>query len=175
MQQISAMNRLETARQTTLHDVAVETTNGLPVWLAGERLRMRVVAEVSAGVNLQQLRPQDVQVQDRRVVITLPPPQLFDVLIREAGTQVYHRERGWLVFHPDKELEQRARQQAWLEARNAARESGLLKHARQNAENVLGELLRKLGFKQVEIRWQPPVAQAAPKDTPPDKNREGQT
>jgi hypothetical protein len=155
VQQLRAMNRLETARQTTMHDVAVEVSNGLPVWLAGERLRMRVVAEVTAGVDLQRLRAEQVQVEGRRVVVYLPSPQIFDVIIREGDTRVYHRERGWLVFRPNKEIEQRARQQAWLEARNAARESGLLQQARQNAEKSLRELLRQLGFEQVEFRWQP--------------------
>ena len=70
VQRLQTMQRLETARQTTLHDVAVEATNGLPVWLAGERLRMRIVAEASAGIDLAKLRPEHVQVsRDRKSVV----------------------------------------------------------------------------------------------------------
>ncbi|MCL6536793.1 MAG: DUF4230 domain-containing protein [Armatimonadetes bacterium] len=154
VQRLQAMRRLETARQTTLHDVAVEATNGLPVWLAGERLRMRVVAEASAGIDLAKLRPEHVQVSGGRVRLTLPEPQLFEITLREGSAEVYHRERGWLVFRPDKTIEQRARAQAWLEARQAALQGELLAQARQNAARELTRLLELLGFEQAQVGWQ---------------------
>lgn len=154
VQRLQAMQRLETARQTTLHDVAVEATNGLPVWLAGERLRMRVVAEASAGIDLAKLRPENVQVSGGRVRLTLPEPQLFEITLREGSAEVYHRERGWLVFRPDKTIEQRARAQAWLEARQAALQGELLAQARQNAARELTRLLELLGFEQAQVGWQ---------------------
>ncbi|GIV06090.1 MAG: hypothetical protein KatS3mg016_1665 [Fimbriimonadales bacterium] len=154
VERLQAVRRLETARQTTMHDVAVEASNGLPVWLAGERLRMRVVAETSAGIDLSKLKPEHVQVSGNRVRITLPEPQIFDIAIREAGTEVYHRERGWLNFHPDKQIEQRARNQALLEARQAALQGELLHRARMNAAGELQRLLKMLDFEQVQIGWQ---------------------
>lgn len=153
VERLQAMRRLETARQTTMHDISVEASNGLPVWLAGERLRMRVVAETSAGIDLSKLKPEHVQVSGRRVRITLPEPQIFDIAIREAGTEVYHRERGWLNFHPDKTIEQRARNQAWQEARQAALQGELLDRARMNATSELQRLLEMLTFDQVQIGW----------------------
>jgi hypothetical protein len=154
VERLQAMQRMETARQTTLHDVAVEASNGLPVWLAGERLRMRVVAEASAGIDLSKLKPEHIQISGRRVRITLPEPQIFDIVIREGGAEVYHRERGWLNFHPDKQIEQRARSQAWLEARQAALQGELLHRARMNAAAELQRLLRMLGFEHAQIGWQ---------------------
>ncbi|OYT71808.1 MAG: hypothetical protein CFK49_10965 [Armatimonadetes bacterium JP3_11] len=154
VERLQAMRRLETARQTTMHDVAVGASNGLPVWLAGERLRMRVVAETSAGIDLSQLKPEHVQISGRRVRITLPEPQIFDIVLRESGTEVYHRERGWLNFHPDKQIEQRARLQAWQEAHQAASQGELLHRARINAADELQRLLKMLDFEQVQIDWQ---------------------
>ncbi|MCX7994071.1 MAG: DUF4230 domain-containing protein [Fimbriimonadales bacterium] len=159
VERLQAMQRLETARQTTLHDVVVEASNGLPVWLAGERLRMRLVAEVSAGVNLAKLTPGDVQVSGKRVVVRLPEPQIFDIVLREQGAEVYYRERGVLNFHPDKQIEQRARHQAWLEARQAAMQGELLAQARANAAAELERLLTMLGFEQTHIGWQTAQAQ----------------
>lgn len=153
VERLQSMQRLETARQTTVHDVVVEASNGLPIWLTGERLRMRAVAEASAGIDLSKLQPGHVRVSGECVWITLPEPQLFDVTIREAGTEVYHRERGWLAFRPDKTIEQRARNQAWLEARNAALQGELLHQARQNAATELQRLLQMLGFKNAQVGW----------------------
>jgi hypothetical protein len=154
VERLQAMQRLETARQTTLHDVAVEATNGLPMWLAGERLRMRIVAEASAGIDLAKLRPEHVQVSSGRVRLMLPEPQLFEITLREGSAEVYHRERGWLVFRPDATIEQRARAQAWLEARQAALQGELLAKARQNAAREITRLLELLGFEQAQVGWQ---------------------
>lgn len=154
VERLQAMQQLETARQTTLHDVAVEATNGLPIWLAGERLRMRVVAEASAGIDLAKLRPEHVQVSGKQVRLILPEPQLLDITLREGSAEVYHRQRGWLVFRPDPTIEKRARTQAWLEARNAALQGELLTQARQNAAHELTRLLEMLGFEQVQVDWQ---------------------
>ncbi|BCW95461.1 MAG: DUF4230 domain-containing protein [Fimbriimonadales bacterium] len=166
VERLQAMRRLETARQTTLHDVAVEATNGLPVWLAGERLRMRVVAEASAGIDLSKLRPEHVQASGKHVRLILPDPQLFEINIREGSAEIYHRERGWLVFRPDRTIEQRARAQAWLEARQAALQGDLLAQARQNAAHELTRLLEMLGFEQAHIGWQ-----TAQTPTPPAASR----
>lgn len=153
VERLQSMQRLETARQTTVHDVAVESSNGLPVWLTGERLRMRAVAEASAGIDLAKLQPQHVCVSGGRMWVNLPEPQLFEVVIREAGTEVYHRERGWLAFRPDRTIEQRARNQAWLEARHAALQGELLTKARQNAAAELKRLLQMLGYPEAQISW----------------------
>ncbi|GIV10812.1 MAG: hypothetical protein KatS3mg020_0303 [Fimbriimonadales bacterium] len=166
VERLRAMQRLETARQTTIHDVAVESSNGLPVWLAGERLRMRAVAEASAGIDLAKLRPEHIQISGRRVWIALPEPQLFEVVIREAGTEVYHRERGWLTFRPDQTIEQRARRQAWLEARHAALQGELLPQARQNAAEELKRLLTMLGFEQATVGWNTAQASSTNPTTP---------
>lgn len=154
VERLQAMQRLETARQTTLHDVAVEVTNGLPAWLAGERLRMRIVAETSAGIDLAKLRPEHVQVSGKQVRLILPEPQLFEISLQEGSAEVYHRQRGWLVFRPDTTIEKRARTQAWLEARNAALQGELMAKARQNAAHELARLLEMLGYDKVQVSWQ---------------------
>jgi len=115
---------------------------------------MRIVAEASAGIDLAKLRPEHVQVSSGRVRLILPEPQLFEITLREGSAEVYHRERGWLVFRPDATIEQRARAQAWLEARHAAMQGELLGKARQNAANEIARLLELLGFEQAQVGWQ---------------------
>jgi hypothetical protein len=154
VERLQAMQRLETARQTTLHDVAVEATNGLPVWLAGERLRMRIVAGSLRRDRPRQAASRACASLKGRVRLILPEPQLFEITLREGSAEVYHRERGWLVFRPDATIEQRARAQAWLEARQAALQGELLAKARQNAAREITRLLELLGFEQAQVGWQ---------------------
>ncbi len=150
---LQRLNRLETARQITNHIIEVEASNGLPVWLAGERVLLIARVEAVAGIDLADLKPEQIQVEGKRVRIRLPEPRLLHVSLNEAHTKVYDRKRGWLVFQPDKEIETRARQQAIVEAREAALKGELMALARRNAQERLTELMRSLGFEQVEIAF----------------------
>ncbi|CUU36972.1 MAG: DUF4230 domain-containing protein [Armatimonadetes bacterium] len=151
---LQRLNRLETARQITNHIIEVEASNGLPVWLAGERVLLIARAEAVAGIDFAELKPEQIQVEGKRVRLQLPPPRLLHVSLNEAHTKVYDRKRGWLVFQPDKEIETRARQQAIEEAREAALKGELMELAQRNAQERLTELLRSLGFEEVEVEFQ---------------------
>jgi len=154
VERLQSLNRLETARLVSQHVIEVKSeSEWLPSFLAGERLTLIAQVEVIAGVDMKGVSPKDVEVNGDKVVVTLPQPKIFSVKIDEAKTQVITRERGWLVFNPDKDLEREARLQALSEARLAALKSDLLPFARQKAEENLRAFLHALGFKQVEIRW----------------------
>ncbi len=160
VQRLQALHRWETARFVSQHVVEARSESSwLPPFLGDERLLLIATAEVIAGVDMERLSPNDVQWQDNRLVITLPPPQILSVRLDEAKTQVFTRERGWLVFNPDPNLEQAARLQALQEARQAALQSELLSFAAQKAEENLRSFLKAMGFEQVEVRWQQDVNQ----------------
>jgi len=157
VERLQSLNRLETARLVSQHIIEVKSeSEWLPSFLAGERLILVAQVEVIAGVDMKEISPKDIEVNDEKVAVTLPQPKIFSVRIDEAKTQVIARERGWLVFKPDKDLEREARLQALREARAAAIRSDLLPFARQKAEENLRGFLHALGFKQVEIRWRAP-------------------
>lgn len=151
VERLQRLNRLETARQITSHVVEVETSNGLPTWLAGERVLLIARVEAVAGIDLSEIKPDHITVEGKRVRLQLPPPRLLSVSLNEAHTRVYDRKRGWLVFHPDREIETRARQQAIQEARQSALQGELMTLARTNAQKELTQLLQSLGFEQVEV------------------------
>lgn len=155
IQRLQALNRLETAKMVSQHIVeASSKSTWLPSFLAGERLLLLAQVEVVAGVDLSKVLKSDIDVIGDKVAIVLPEPQILSARIDEAMTKVFAREKGWLVFNPDKNLERQARLQALSEARQAALQSGLMNFARKKAEESLRNFLHALGFKQVEIRWQ---------------------
>lgn len=154
VQKLQALSRLETARFVSQHIVEVKSeSTWLPSFLAGEKLLLVAQAEVVAGIDMNEISPSDIQVSGDKVTIILPEPKIFFVKIDELGTQVFLRERGWLVFNPDKDLERQARMQAINEAKQAALREGLVSFARQRAEENLRGFLHALGFKEIEIRW----------------------
>ena len=154
VQRLQALNQLETAQFVSQHVVEAKSeSTWLPSFLAGERLLLVAQVEVIAGLDMKRVSPSDIEVKGDEVVVTLPPPKILSVRIDEAKTRVFARERGWLVFNPNIDLEREARLQALTEARQAALRSELLPFARQKAEENLRTFLQALGFKRVEIRW----------------------
>lgn len=154
VQRLQALNQLETAQFVSQHIVEAKwESTWLPSFLAGERLLLVAQVEVIAGLDMKRVSPSDIEVKGDEVVVTLPPPKILSVRIDEAKTRVFARERGWLVFNPNIDLEREARLQALTEARQAALRSELLPFARQKAEENLRTFLQALGFKRVEIRW----------------------
>lgn len=154
VQKLQALSRLETARFVSQHLVEVKSeSTWLPSFLASERLLLVAQVEVVSGIDMSEISSSDIQVSGDKVTIILPEPKIFSVKIDESGTRVFLRERGWLVFNPDKDLERQARMQAINEAKQAALREGLISFARQGAEENLRGFLRALGFKEIEIRW----------------------
>lgn len=151
VRQLQALNRLETAKQTNSHIIEAESHAEILPSLTREVLVLIAQTEVTAGIDLAQLTVKDVQVKGQTVRIRLPEPKVLNVQVDDLHTRVYKREKGWLVWNPDKDLEREARLKASLEARQAARANGLLQTARENAETNLRSLLKSLGFEQVEF------------------------
>jgi hypothetical protein len=127
------------------------------------------VADVSAGVDLQQLKADDIDADapQKRVTITLPAPEVFHAELDNAKTYVHTRHTGALAARKEN-LETRARQEAERSLIEAALEAGLLSRASDNARRAVEGLVRGLGYSQVEVKVRPPVRPTAPRAAAPN-------
>ncbi len=152
--QIQHLNRLETVVYSL--DSVVEGSKTSPVFpdiLAGDRLLLVVHGQSVAGVDLAQLKPEDVRIDgaDRRGIhVNLPPSQVFVTTLDNAHTRVYSRTTGLLV-PVDRDLESETRAKAQEQLRQAALADGILDAARKNARSTITALLYSLGFQRVEV------------------------
>jgi len=73
----------------------------LPDLLAGDRILLVVHGQSIAGIDLSQLKPEDVQITEsggaRSIHVTLPASQLFVTNLDNQHTRVYARSTGLLV------------------------------------------------------------------------------
>ena len=122
----------------------------LPKLLAGDRLLLMVYGEVTAGVDLGRISPADIVISGPSVRVSLPPAEVFSARIDNERTRVYSRETG-LFSAVDPNLESEVRRVAEQQIRQAALDQGVLRLAKTNAGVTLQNLLRGLGFEQVEI------------------------
>jgi hypothetical protein len=148
---IQRLQRLETVVYTMDKIVTGEKQNPIfPDFLAGDRLLMLVHGEVVAGIDFSTLKPGDVRVEGRRVLLHLPGPQVFATRLDSAKTRVYSRQTGFMV-QSDPNLETQVRQEAERQLQESAMAEGILHTAQQNAVSTLTSLLQGLGFERVEF------------------------
>lgn len=150
--QIQRLNRLETVSYSV--DTVVEGKHQnavLPDLLFGDRLILVVHGQVIAGVDLSQLKPEQVKVNGRSVSVDLPPSQIFTSKIDTGKTRVFARTTGLLV-QADPSLEMDTQKLAENQILEAASKDGILDTARANARTGMESLLRGLGFEQVTVR-----------------------
>jgi len=152
VRQIQQLQRLETVNYTADKIISGGHANAyLPNFLAGDRLLLVVHGEVIAGINLADLRPGDVEVQGKKVLIHLPPAEVLSARIDSAKTRVYSRETG-LFSSPDPNLESEVRAEAERELQQDALQDGILKTAADNAGRAITGMLKGFGFREVDIR-----------------------
>ena len=148
---IRLLERLETV--TYSMDRVVEGASSssiLPDFLVGDKLLLMVHGEAIAGVDLTQLKPSDVTVHGRTVIVHLPPAQLFITALDDSRTRVFSRSTGWFV-RADPNLESEVRSEAEEDMQSAALNAGILYTAHNNAATTLTKFLLGLGFNRVHI------------------------
>jgi hypothetical protein len=155
VQRIQRLSRLETVVYST--DTVVEGSKSSPVLpdlLAGDRILLVVHGQSIAGIDLAQLKPEDVRISEkngaRSIRVTLPASQLFITTLDNQRTRVYARSTGLLV-PVDQNLESDTRARAEKQLQQAALSDGILDTARKNARATVTTLLYSLGFNQVDV------------------------
>ncbi|CAN5541575.1 DUF4230 domain-containing protein [soil metagenome] len=155
VQKIQRLNRLETVVYSL--DTVVEGSKSSPILpdlLAGDRILLVVHGQSIAGIDLAQLKPEDVRITDnngaRSIHVTLPASQLFVTTLDNQHTRVYARSTGLLV-PVDQNLESETRVRAQDQLQKAALADGILDAARKNARATVTTLLYSLGFQNVDV------------------------
>jgi hypothetical protein len=156
VEKIQRLNRLETVVYSL--DTVVDGNKSSAVFpdlLAGDRLLMIVHGQTIAGVDMSQMKSDDVQIIEspggRQIRVVLPPSKVFVTTIDNQHTRVYARSTGLLVPQ-DINLESETRGKAEQVLQQAALEDGILDAARKNAKSTVTAMLEGLGFEKVEVR-----------------------
>ena len=153
VQKIQRLNRLETVVYSI--DTVVEGSKSsavLPDLLAGDRILLVVHGQSIAGIDLGQLKPEDVRIDNngQTIHVALPPSQLFVTNIDNQHTRVYMRSTG-LIVPADANLESDTRVKAEQQLQQVALTDGILDTASKNARATVTTLLYSLGFQHVDV------------------------
>jgi len=146
--EIQSLARLETIKFSLEKIITAEIHQGAFDWLIGDRLLFVAHGEVIAGIDLNKLDPEDLEVKNGVLYVTLPDVEIFITAIDNEQSYVYERDTG-LFTHGEVNLETEARRVAEQEIEKSALEDGILDLAEQNAISFLGRLFRDLGYPEV--------------------------
>jgi hypothetical protein len=146
--EVRTLARLETIQYTVEKIITAETRQGAFEWLVGDRLIFVAHGSVIAGIDLNKLQPDDLEIKDGVLYVQLPEPEVFATVLDNEQSYVYDRETG-LFTSGEVDLETEARRAAEREIREGAQKDGILEMAGQNAEHFLERLFRDLGFPEV--------------------------
>ncbi|HOW67599.1 MAG TPA: DUF4230 domain-containing protein [Candidatus Paceibacterota bacterium] len=147
IRQIQSLSQLVTVRYVMEKVVILEDVK----WYGENRVLLVAHGNIKAGVDLAQLKPDDVEIRGTTARIRLPPAVITDVYLDENQTRVIERNTGLLRTF-DKDMEQNARQVAVDDMRRAARNAGILQEANTRARQLLSEWLHLSGCQTIEFR-----------------------
>jgi hypothetical protein len=120
-------------------------------WYGENRVLLLAQGVVKAGIDLKRLKPEDVSISDKKILLRLPPPEITDAYLDDAASQVIDHTTGLLRAF-DKNLEQSARQNAVDDIARAARRAGILDEAEKRGRAELENFFKRAGFASVEFR-----------------------
>jgi hypothetical protein len=139
-----------TTMERKLGDLSIATT----------KLLYLAYGEVRAGVDLEKLTSESVQIEDNKITIQLPAPEILDRKIDVDRSRVYDYDRGFLGLGPDvgTELQTLAQRQTLHQIVTAACSHGILEEANHRAKLAIVELLTTAGYQEIEVRAITPAA-----------------
>jgi hypothetical protein len=141
LDRVQTMSQLTTVRYN--YSSMVTTERDMPELLStlyGDRQVMVAVGHVNAGINLQQLTPDDITIDGDTLTLRLPPPQLQDCFLNEQQSYVVSRDTG-LFASPATNMDVEARRYAVRQFRDMALEAGILDEVQTQSAVALQELL----------------------------------
>jgi hypothetical protein len=152
LEQIKPLFRLQTEEDYL--STVVEATQHRTIFKIKEKLLLVACGRVIAGVDLDKLTKDDVQVDGDRVIIDLPEAEIFDVILDNDRECTYVHNRSVpldLFLEADEDLDNIARLAAEENFEETALKNGILKRARRQAQEKLAYLLLLAGYEHVEF------------------------
>ncbi len=146
--EVRSLARLETIQYSVEKVITAEIGQGTFEFLFGDRMLFVAHGIVIAGIDMEKLGPENMQLENGALYVTLPPAEVFIATLDNEKSYVYDRDTGALT-HGDTNLETTARQAAEQEIYKAAMEDGILDLAQQNAEHFLEKFFEALGYDNV--------------------------
>lgn len=106
--------------------------------------------QIRAGINLSKLTPSSITVENNRLHLLLPAPEILDTKLDVENSYVYDVSKS-LVAPDGLKLQSEAQKKAVEAIKETALKCGVLGAAAEQARTVLGAILSMAGFDSVDV------------------------
>jgi hypothetical protein len=128
--------------------VTSETDQGTLGFMFGTKILIEMHGTVIAGIDMEKMRPEDMQLQGEVLYVRLPPAEIFTVTLDPSKSKVYTIQNGiFAEIDPNSVMD--ALSAGNDQITSAALEDGILTQAQRNAETYLQRFFVALGYKNV--------------------------
>lgn len=145
---IRALSRLETIQYTVEQVVTAEVNQGTLSFAFGSKILIQMHGTVVAGIDMEKMRPEDMQLQGEVLYVKLPPAEILTVTLDENKTEVYTIQDG-IFAELDPNLVLDTLSTGKDKITSAALEDGILTQAQRNGETFLQRFFMALGYNNV--------------------------
>lgn len=126
--------------------------------LGDSNLVYEAVGKVEAALDISKLEVKEVDTKSSKVYIILPSPQFTNISLDIDNSRIVAQYDRWFAPNPGSELEDTAQKTALRQIVAKACKKQLLETANQNSKQIVENILRKVGYKQVIVETQTPKA-----------------
>lgn len=147
LEHIEAIGKLELVKYR-FSDV-VEHKN-ISAYLPDASVLLIVKADAVGCIDLTKIRPEDIQVFDDSVSISLPSPEICYIKIDHSASKVYDTK---MAYFREAKLIDEAYKSAEREIAAEVRKSDIMQQTRTNALHVFKPLLQGLGYSKITLSF----------------------
>lgn len=123
------------------------------VLLGKDRIVLLAAGRVLMGIDLDKIKPSDMQISGDAITVTLPAIELLAVELLPDQSRLFDSQRSW-IFSEYQGLELEAMDEARRKLRDeAGRNTQMRRIAEAQARLQVMEFLRKAGFRNVTARF----------------------
>ncbi|HQD10586.1 MAG TPA: DUF4230 domain-containing protein [Flavihumibacter sp.] len=117
------------------------------------KILMSVEADIRAGIDLAQLKKEDVIINGKSIQLNLPAPKIISVNLPPEKIKVEYEDIGPLHDPFDNAARDALLAQAEKQIRASIGQTSILADTEKNTRNLLSNFLQQAGYEQIEIRF----------------------
>ncbi len=163
LDQVGPLSQLTSAKVDAKATVILrEDTKVGKFSLGNTNLVYEGVGEIQGGIDLSELEATHVDMDNRRVHVTLPPPHLTTVALNVNRSSVLANYRNWFGPAVEIELQEKAQREALKQIKAKACTGPLLETTNQNAKATVTSILKTAGYQDILVKTQSPAPGTCP-------------
>lgn len=134
--------------ELVLKDLKTDTTSILGMKIP-DKNEIVLIAKgiVRAGFDLSKVSEEDLSMKSDTLVISLPAPEVFDVILNPSDFETYYEQGKW-----SQESLRPVKAEAKETLKANALDAGVLEKATESAYDGIKSLFKTFGFNEVDIR-----------------------